>query len=208
MAESQDPPKKFTVPSSVALLVGQSPPLLPGEVEDDWYELFNAMTDEIAPTTTLDWFAVADAVDILWDMWRFRLWKNAMLVIGGHRALETALLNTQNSNLPSHHPSRIAVSKQAAEQWRTDPEKEAVLQARLNEAGYDVDGLNAAAMMEVLVPFAAIDRLLCSARGQLNATLKELGVRREIAERARKAFDGRIAIALKGPAVQQIETRQ
>jgi hypothetical protein len=208
MAECQDPKKKFTVPKSVALLVGQSPPLLPDEEEDDWYDLFNAMTEEIAPTTHLEWFAVNDVVDILWDMSRLRLWKHATLVIGRHRALETALLQTQSSAMPRHLPSRITLAKQEAEQWRTNPERRAVLQARLNEAGYDIDGLNAGAMMEALVPLAAIDRFLCSARGQLNATLKELGVQRKFAERARKAFDERIAIELKGPHVKQIETRQ
>jgi hypothetical protein len=208
MVESQDPTKKFTVPRSVALLVGQSPPLLPSEEEDDWYDLFNAMAEEIAPTNNLEWFAVNDIVDILWDTSRLRLWKHATLVIGRHRALETALLETQSSTIPRRHPSRIALAKQEAKEWRTKPEKRDVLQARLDEAGYDVDGLNAGAMMEALVPLAAIDRFLCSARGQLNATLKELGVQRKFAERARKAFDERIAIELKGSAVNQIETRQ
>jgi len=51
-------------------------------------------------------------------------------------------------------------------------------------------------------------RLDTRRRGQLNATLKELGVQRRFAERARKAFDERIPIELKGCAVKQIETRQ
>jgi hypothetical protein len=207
MAEAKDP-VKFEVPNAVALLVGQSPPLLPDEAEDDWYELFNGITQEIAPTTNLEWFAVADIVDILLDMSRLRVWKHAMLVIGRHRALETALLLTQDSNLASSHPYRIAQAKKEAAQWRADGEEREALQERLNEAGYDVDGLNAGALMEVLVPLAAIDRFLCSARGQLNATLKELGVQRKFAERARMVFDERIAIELQGPAVQQIETRQ
>ena len=107
----------------------------PEEEDDDWYDLFNAMTDETAPTTNLEWFTVSDVADILWDRSRLRPWKHAILVIGRNRALETALLQTQNSTLPSTHPSRIAVSRQEAEQWRTNPEKHAVLQARLNEAG-------------------------------------------------------------------------
>jgi hypothetical protein len=133
--------------------------------------------EEMAPTIHLEWFALADTVDILWDMSRLRLWKHATLVIGRHRALETALLQTQSSAMPRHLPGRI-------------------------------DGLNAGATMEALVPLAAIDRFVCSARGQLNATLKELGVQRKFAERARKAFDERISIELKGCAVKRIETRQ
>jgi hypothetical protein len=38
--------------------------------------------------------------------------------------------------------------------------------------------------------------------------LREIGVQREFAERARMAFDARIVAELKAPAVQQIETRQ
>ena len=207
MAEAKDP-VKFEVPNAVALLVGQCPPLLPDEAEDDWYELFSGITEEIAPTTNLEWFAVADIVDILWDMSRLRVWKHAMLVIGRHRALETALLQTQGSDLSGSHPYRIAQVKKELAQWHADGDERAVLRERLNEAGYDVDGLNAGAMMEVLAPLAAIDRFLCSARGQLNATLKELGVQRKFAERARTVFDERIAIKLKGPAVKQLETRQ
>lgn len=208
MTENDNPPKEIVIPKGLTLFVGVCPALLPDEEEADYYELFDLMTDEIAPTNNVEWFAVDTTVDLLWDMSRMRIWKHAMLLIGRHRALEKALLETQNSNLPSRHPSRIAVAKQEAEQWRTNPEKQAVLKARLDEAGYDVDGLNAGAMMEALVPLAAIDRFLCSARAQLNATLKELGVRREFAERARKAFNERVAAELKAPAVQQIETRQ
>ena len=76
-------------------------------------------------------------------------------------------------------------SREEAQEWRTKPQKRAVLEARLAEAGYGVDALNAGAFIEAQVPLATIDRFLCSARGQLNATLKEIGVRREFAERAR-----------------------
>jgi hypothetical protein len=55
------------------------------------------------------------------------------------------------------------------------------------------------------VPLATIDRFLCSARGQLNAMLKEIGARREFAERARKAFNERVAAELNAVEVKQIE---
>src|SRR5258708_35615866 len=82
--------------------------------------------------------------------------------------------------------------------------KRAVLEARLAEAGYDADALNAGAFMEAQVPLATIDRFLCSARGQLNATLKEIGVRREFAERARKAFDERLKLTVETPKPKEI----
>jgi len=210
MTENHNPTtgKEIIIPNGLGLFVGVCPALLPDEEEGDYNELFQLMSDEIAPTTNLEWFAVADIVDMLWDMARLRLWKNAILVVSRRHALQTALLQTSPSYDPNHLRSSIAVARREAEEWRTNPEKSEVLEERLSAAGYDTDALNAGAMIEALGPLEAIDRFLCSARRQLNATLREIGVQREFAVRARKAFDGRIAAELKAPAVQQIETRQ
>jgi hypothetical protein len=206
MTDTHNPAKEIMIPKGLSLFVGVCPPLLPDEEEEDYSELFAVMADEIAPTSNLEWFAVADIVDMLWDMARLRLWKNAILVVSRRHALQKALLQTLPSKVPDY--LRVAMARQEAEEWRTNPEKRDVLEERLSEAGYDTEALNAGAMMEALGPLEAIDRFLCSARRQLNATLREIGVRREFAERARKAFDGRIVAELKAPAVQQIETRQ
>jgi len=171
------------MPPHLSLFVGVSPALLPNELEEDYSELFNMMANEIVPTTNLEWFAVDTIVDLLWDIARLRLWKNSILVVSRHAALETALLRTHPSTFPNG-PYRTKISREEAQQWRTDPEKRDVLEERLEEAGYDMDALNAGAFIEAQVPLATIDRFLCSARGQLNATLKEIGARREFAERA------------------------
>ncbi len=52
---------KKTIPNGLTLFVGVCPPLLPDEEEDDYSDLFQLMSDEIAPTTNLEWFAVATA---------------------------------------------------------------------------------------------------------------------------------------------------
>jgi hypothetical protein len=207
MPKSDSPRKEIVIPRHLVPFVGVSPQMLADELEEDYYQLFDMMADEIAPTSNLEWFAVNDVVDLLWDISRLRLWKNAILFVSRQAALETALLRTH----PSAHPVgpyRIKISREEAEEWRTKPEKRAVLEARLAEAGYDSDALNAGAFIEAQAPLATIDRFLCSARGQLNATLKEIGVRREFAERARKAFDERVMAGVKAPAVLQIETKQ
>jgi hypothetical protein len=142
---------------------------------------------------------VDSVVDLFWDIGRLRLWKHAILVVSRQAALETALLRT----LPNG-PYRIKISREEALEWRTHPEKRAVLESRLAEAGYDADALNAGAFIEAQVPLATIDRFLCSARGQLNATLKEIGVCREFAERARKAFDERLKLTVETPKPKEI----
>ncbi len=146
MIDTHNPAKEIMIPKGLSLFVGVCPPLLPDEEEEDYYGLFDLMSDEIAPTTNLEWFALADVVDMLWDMGRLRIWKNAILVVSRRRALQTALLQTHPSLSPNHLPSRIAMSKQEVEEWRTNPEKRAALEARLAEAGYDVDALNAGAI--------------------------------------------------------------
>jgi hypothetical protein len=138
---------------------------------------------------------------------RLRLWKNAILVVSRQAAVETALLRTLPYTVPDGK-YRIMLSREEAKAWRTDPEKRDVLEARLVEAGYNTEALNAGAFMEAQSALATIDRFLCSARGQLNATMKEIGVRREFAERARKAFNERVAAELSAVEVKQIEHKQ
>jgi hypothetical protein len=203
MTESDSPPREIVIPRHLTPFVGVSPQMLADELEEEYYELFDKMADEIAPTTNLDWFALNDVVDVLWDISRLRLWKSAILFVSRQAALETALLRTHPSTLPVG-PYRIKISREEAAEWRTKPEKRDVLEARLAEAGYDSDALNAGAFIEAQAPLATIDRFLCSARGQLNATLKEIGVRREFAERARKAFDERLKLTVEVPKQKQI----
>ena len=162
------------------------------------YKLFDIMADEIAPTTRMEWFALADVVDLLWDIMRLRLWKNAILTVSHRDALLTVLARTHPYYVPNR-PPKISMAGQEAE-WRTNPAKRAVLEARIAEAGYDAAALNAQAFVEAQVPLATIDRFLSSARAQLNATLKEIGVRRESADRARKAFDERLKLTVAKPA--------
>jgi hypothetical protein len=161
MAKTDSPAKEIMIPRHLVPFVGVSPALLPDELEENYYQLFDMMSEEIAPTTNLEWFAVDTIVDLLWDIGRLRLWKNAILVVSRQAALETALLRTHPSTLPNG-PYRIKLSREEALEWRTKPQKRAVLEARLAEAGYDANALNAGAFIEAQVPLATIDRFLCS----------------------------------------------
>jgi hypothetical protein len=194
--------KEMEIPKDMAPFVAECPPLLPGESKEQYYLLFDTMMDEIRPDTPTEWLALADIVGLCWDVVRYRHWKGAILKIHRLSALETALRDTHRSHGAGlgDAPILINIARKEAEEWRTDPEKRKVLEARLEEHGYDEIALNAGALLEALVPIATIERFLSSARGQLNAMLKELYVRREFADRARKAFNER----LQAPAPKQI----
>ena len=199
---SFDPGKDMEVPKDIAPFVSKCPPLLPGELDTQYYALFDLLMDEIRPETTTEWLALADIAGLCWDVGRYRVWKGAILNIHRRSALETALRDTHRSHaFVGDLPTLVNIARKEAEEWRTDPEKRQVLEARLAEHGYDEVALNAGAMLEALVPLAAIDRFLSSARGQLNSMLKELHVRREFVDRARKALNER----LQAPKPKQLE---
>jgi hypothetical protein len=48
--------EELVIPHHLTRFVGSIPPLLPNESEENYYKLFDMMADEIAPTTTLEWF--------------------------------------------------------------------------------------------------------------------------------------------------------
>lgn len=128
-------------------------------------------------------------------------WKGAILNIYRRSALETALRETHPSRGEGFRdlPLVFNIARKEAEAWETDPAKRQDLDVRLVKRGYDEVGLNAGALLEGMEPLAKIERFLSSARGQLNATLKEMLVRREFAARARKALDERLKVVMDTP---------
>jgi hypothetical protein len=194
------------VPKEMIPFVAKCPRLLPGETEKNYHALFDLMVEEIEPQTASEWLVLADIVGLFWEVGRYRTWKNAVLNIYRPDALEKALRVMHRSHdVVGEVPASIGLARRDAEVWRADPAKRQVLQVRLAEHGYDEEALNAAALLEALVPLTSIDRALCSARGQLNAMLKEIHVRREFVHRAEKALDERVQAAKQAFKAKQIE---
>src|SRR6266849_2410869 len=186
--------KEWKIPREMVAFVAKCPRLLPGESEDSYRKLFVMMVDEIEPQTASEYLVAADIVGLFWEIRRYRAWKDVILSLHRRHALETALRVTNHHQVATvgEAPAFIATERKEAEESRTDPTKREILEKRLADYGYDEEALNAGALLEALAPFATIDRFLASARGQLNAMLKEIYVRREFAERARKALAERV----------------
>jgi hypothetical protein len=190
----------------MAPFVAECPPLLPGEMEEKYYAMFDQLMDEICPNTASEWLLFADIVWLFWELGRYRAWKAAILKVSRRAALMSALGETNPTYAVVSAPKYVAnIAKKEAEEWRTDPQKRRVLEARLAAHGYDEVALNAGALQEGLVPLTTIERFLTSVRGQLNAILREVCVRREFADRARKALKDRAEVAVPIPVPKQIE---
>ncbi|WP_051677733.1 hypothetical protein [Bradyrhizobium sp. URHD0069] len=208
MKKNLDPRRDMEIPKDIAPFVAKCPPLLPGESDMQYYALFDMLMEEIRPDTTTEWLALADIAGLCWDVQRYRVWKGSILNIYRRSALETALRDTHRSRAQGFGcdaPAFFGIARKEAEEWRTDPEKRQVLDARLAEHGYDEVALNAGALLEAMEPLSKIERFLSSARGQLNAMLKEVYVRRAFAERARQALEKRLQPAVSATELKQIE---
>jgi hypothetical protein len=73
-------------------------------------------------------------VSLFWELGRYRDWKGAILNIYRPSALETALRETHRSRASVGDASvLIGIARKEAEEWRTDPEKRQVLDARTAE---------------------------------------------------------------------------
>ena len=134
MSKTHNPGGDMEVPKDIAQFVAKCPPLLPGETEQKYYELFDLLMEEIRPGTTTEWLALADIVALYWDVMRYQAWKGAILNIYSRDALETALRVThRHYPTAGDAPALIVMARKEAEEWRTDPAKREVLKARLVE---------------------------------------------------------------------------
>jgi hypothetical protein len=205
MSKAYNPDGNFQVPKAIASYLSKCPRLLPGEIEVDYWGLRDLITEDLCPATNTEWFVLADVTGLCWEIQRYTRWKDAILAVHRAAALESALQRTHfASAAPNNLPMRIIISRQEAEQWRTDPEQRDVINARLAAHGYDEETLNAGALVEALIPLAAIERLVASARSQLNTMLKGVYVRREFSDRARNALDKQLKLSAAVAAPGQI----
>ncbi|MDO9459274.1 MAG: hypothetical protein Q7N95_04065 [Alphaproteobacteria bacterium] len=206
MANTQGSGGNIAAPKALSPFINRLPRLLPGETETEYWALFDLLMEDMVPTTNTEWLVLADVVGLFWEIRRFTAWKGAILAVNRTAALESALQQTHPAIIvPGAMPHLIIKARQEAEEWRTDPNKRLVLEARLAAHGYDEETLNAGALIEALVPLATIDRFLSSARSQLNSMLKEVYVRREFADRARKALNDGLKATAPPANQKQIE---
>ncbi len=162
---------------------------LPGENEHNLYRLFELMVNEIIPDTPAEWLVTIDLAWLWIDIQRYRDFKNAIILQNRKSAIEFALANTDPAAVGGMNPMLRGKARIDAETLRTDANRTNELAKRLQAHGYDEDALNAAAFVQGIEPLVAIERFLASARQQVAVMLRELGVRREFARRAKEALD-------------------
>jgi len=185
-------------------VVQSCPRMLPGEKEADYYELFTLMALDILPEDFLEWITLIDIVSILWDIHRYRGLKYVILSTRRKAALQMAFakINPAISFVSSDQIRAQAMLD--AKIWENDPARRATLDAKLARDGIGPEEINAEAFLGSLSSLTAIEGLLLSARRQAMLMLREIGLRREFARRARKAFDERSEAKIETDEVQKV----
>jgi hypothetical protein len=183
------------VPDEILPFVQATPRLLPGETDDDYYRLFEMMATEILPDTDMEWLWTIDLAWLWFDILRYRRWKNAIILTGRRTALEFALAKTNPEALQigGMNPLIRGQARMDAEALRVDTNKRNPLNARLEAHGYDEDAINATAFVQGLESLTTIEKFLTSARRQVAMMLRDVGLHREFARRAKEINDRYLA---------------
>lgn len=175
------------VPDEIMPFVLAGPRTLPGESEDDFFCLFDMMVLEVMPDAEIEWLWTIDLTWSLFEMQRYRRWKDAIILTGRSEALERALVRTNPAAAElGVTPSIRAMARSDSKVLQTNPNDRA-LNDRLNRQGYDDVTINAEAFIHSAAAIAVVEKFLASARHNAVATLREVKLHREFAKRAKEA---------------------
>jgi hypothetical protein len=146
--------KECGVPERFLSSVMETPRLLPGERREDFFAFFETMLHELYPSTDLDWFLTVDLAWTLWEIQRFRRWKNAIISLNQRAALGEAMLLTDPNYISVGPTETLRKTNQLkADAMKGDPKADPALAKELEEYGYDQDALNALAFLKGLLPW-------------------------------------------------------
>jgi len=178
--------KELGVPDRFLSRAMETPRLLPGESREDFFALFETMLNELLPSTDLDWFVTVDLAWILWDIQRFRRWKNAIIWLNQRAALGEALLRT-DPNYTTVGPTETLrkTTQLKADALKGNPKGDPAAARELEEHGYGQDALNALAFLKAEPSVEVIEKFAEMARRRLMRTLRDVAIRREFGARLR-----------------------
>lgn len=193
------------VPKEIMPFVLAGPRTLPGESEDDFFRLFDVMVEEVLPESPIEWLWTLDLSWSLYEMQRYRRWKDAIILTGRSEALEAALAKTNSAAAElGVTPSIRAMARLESKTLRSNP-NDPTLTNRLEGHGYDQETINATAFLDGVTAIAAVEKFLTSARHHVVATLREVKLHREFAKRAEQAH--RLFLAREATEAVQLEPR-
>jgi hypothetical protein len=155
------------------------PPLIDGENSAEYEELLARVSATVKPTDILEEIWVRDVVDLVWEAWRLRRLKAALMMANAHKGLNKAL-----DPLVEWEERQFLVAGWTAR----DPEAIERVDQILASAGRTIDSVMAQTLSNKLEDIERIDRMTALAEARRNATLREIdGHRETLSQNLRRA---------------------
>jgi hypothetical protein len=159
--------------------VAQPAFLMPGESLSDYEVIRDAIIQEIAPQSGIEWLWAADLVELSWDIIRYRALRQKMLNVRRQDAIDALLQRLDLPGIPhAFRQSALEQTRLNAEQWRIDPIANAEIESRLTTQGIDEGSVNAEVLIQSRELFIMFDSLMQSAQTRRMLLLREINRRR------------------------------
>jgi hypothetical protein len=147
------------------------PPLIDGENSAEYEELLARVSATVKPADILEEIWVRDIVDLVWEAWRLRRLKAALMAANAHRGLSAAL-----DPLVEWSERKALVADWLAR----EPEAIKRVDQILESAGLTMDAVMAQTLSIKLDDIERIDRMTALVEARRNAILREIDGHREI----------------------------
>jgi hypothetical protein len=146
------------------------PPLIDGENSAEYEELLARVSATVKPADILEDIWVRDVVDLVWEAWRLRRLKAALMAVNAHRGLSAAL-----DPLVEWSERKALVADWIAR----EPEAIKRVDQILESAGLTMDAVMAQSLSIKLDDIERIDHMSALAEARRNAILREIDRHRE-----------------------------
>jgi hypothetical protein len=128
-----------------------------------------------------------DLVELSWEILRYRCLKKRILDAHRVAAIEAILQRLDGEGMPAEAMPMVWIrAKRTAAEWRDDRTAAIEIEARFDRSGFDPIDVNAEVFVQVRELFVMFDQLEHLAQNRRHGLLREIGIRREFARRARR----------------------
>ena len=163
--------------------------LLPGEDLRDYEVLRQMIVEDIQPQTNIEWLWTLDLVELSWEILRYRRLKKSILDVHRATAIEAILRRLDGEGMPAElMPMVDLYAKRSAAEWRDDRDAASETEARLRRNKFDSIDIYAEVFVQARASFEMFDRLTHLAQTRRIGLLREISLRREFAQRARRGI--------------------
>jgi hypothetical protein len=181
LANSSSPPEGLTPLDPELNEIFGPPPVIFGEDEADYQELWRLMRSYIRPHGVIEEGFVRDLVDIRWEIRRFRQFAAGLLKLDAIIALKTAIAWAKDGRINTG----ALVDKCAA----GDEEARIMVDELLKQKGQSHQAIEVRAIAGQLGTLAGIDQVVARLEARQHAVLREVDRHREaLGRRARQAI--------------------